>query len=440
MKNRAILVALILVILIVKNSKSQDPGQTSSEKFSAKVLIDSLNSALFNNYIFPEKSAEISAHLNKQLEKGVYNKLTDPRKFAELIQGDINAVHRDGHLRIHYNPGLQKELLKPSEEQSGIDSSMLRNQLLTNYSFKRVEILGGNIGFVEFTGFSGFVDQAKPTVSSAFRFLCNTDAIIIDLRKNGGGSPWMVKHIASYFVNERTRLNDIYDRRAGKTGEFWADPEEAENMKLSMPLYILTSKHTFSAAEDFTYAMQVNKRALIVGDTTGGGAHPTGPVSLGQGFVADIPFARSINYITQKDWEGTGVIPDVPVAGDQALIKAQKIIFSERQANALGEAQKKNLGWYLSALDAHDYDNTISIADLESYAGVFDNFSTFVKDNRLYLNDFLGRTFLLKPITRNLFLGDDWFQVEFLSESGKISGFKMHGKAGWEDIYPRTDK
>ncbi len=70
-----------------------------------------------------------------------------------------------------------------------------------------------------------------------------------------------------------------------------------------MPLYILTSKHTFSAAEDFTYAMQVNKRAIIVGETTGGGAHPTGPVDVGQGFVMDIPFARSINHITQTDWE-----------------------------------------------------------------------------------------------------------------------------------------
>ncbi|HLF34450.1 MAG TPA: S41 family peptidase [Cyclobacteriaceae bacterium] len=438
MKNKAFLIVSMFVILIVKNSNSQDPRNTISEKFSAKVLIDSLNIALFNNYIFPEKSAEISAHLNKQLEKSVYQKFTDPRKLAEQIQSDINAVHRDGHLRINYNPDLQKELLKPLVEQSGIDSSMLKNQIKTNFSFKRVEILGGNIGYVEFTGFSGFVEQAKPTISSAFRFLSNSDAIIIDLRKNGGGSPWMVKHIASYFVIEKTRLNDIYDRRAGKTGEFWADPEEADNMKLSMPLYILTGKHTFSAAEDFTYAMQVNKRALIVGDTTGGGAHPTGPVSLGQGFVADIPFARSINYITQKDWEGTGVMPDVPVAEDQALIKAQKIIFSERQAKAANEAQKKNFEWFLSALDAHDYDNTISDEVLESYAGEFDNFSTFVKDNRLYLNDFLGRTFLLKPISRNLFLGDDWFQVEFLSESGKVSGLKMLGKAGWEDIYPRT--
>ena len=131
--------------------------------------------------------------------------------------------------------------------------------------------------------------------------------------------------------------------------EFWADPSEADNMRLAMPLYILTGKHTFSAAEDFTYAMQVNKRAVIVGDTTGGGAHPTGPVSIGQGFVVDIPGARSINYITRTDWEGVGIYYPIIITGEQAMIKAQQLIFGEKMKNAKTNDDKAHIQWFIQS-------------------------------------------------------------------------------------------
>ena len=116
-------------------------------------------------------------------------------------------------------------------------------------------------------------------------------------------------------------------------------------MKLSMPVYILTSKRTVSAAEDFTYAMQVNKRATIIGEATGGGAHPTGPVYIGQNFVVDIPFARSINHITKTDWEGTGVRPDVSVSDEMALVKAQELILTARLVSAKTDQEKKQAQW-----------------------------------------------------------------------------------------------
>ena len=248
----------------------------------------------------------------------------------------------------------------------------------------------------------------------------------------------MVKLISSYFVKERTRLNDIYERRADKTMEFWADPAEAENMKLSMPLYVLTSKHTFSAAEDFTYAMQVNKRATIVGDTTGGGAHPTGPVYVGQDFVMDIPFARSINHLTQTDWEGTGVYPDVAVEAEDALLKAQELVFRSKIANAKSEDEKKIAQWHVDALHAlENYDSTFTSDLLKTYEGEYGRFKVYSKNQALYLDDFVGRTFRLKPIKQNLFLGDDWFQVEFLSNEGKVSQMKMMGKPGLVDVMER---
>lgn len=403
---------------------------------SIRILVDSIGNALLKTYIFPEKAKLMGAYLKSQLNKGAYTTLTDPKLIASQLEIDLRTAHHDNHVRVHYDPGFANRP-PPTARPVGVDSAALRWERYNNFSFKRAEVLNGNIGYLEFTEFSGMIHEAKPIISAAFRFVSNTKAVIIDLRKNGGGSPHMVKHIASYLVQERTRLNDIYDRRADKTMEFWADPAEADNARLSMPLYILTSKQTFSAAEDFIYAMQVNGRAIIVGDTTRGGAHPTGPVYVGQGFVMDIPFARSINHITKTDWEGTGVLPDVPVDAKNALIRAQEEIFTGQFTEAGTAAQKDHIQWLRDALYAHDYDSSLDHNLLSTYVGQYDRFSVSLKDNRLYLNDFLGRTFLMRPITPTHFLADDWLQLKFISVGGEVVQMKMMGKPGWTNVHAK---
>ncbi|HTF22033.1 MAG TPA: S41 family peptidase [Chryseolinea sp.] len=414
---------------------AQVATQPPQGSVNVKALVDSIDRALFRTYIFPEKSKLMGNHLKSQLKKGAYKSIGDPKELAGRLEQDMQSVHHDGHLRVNYDPDFARMLSQPSlPKPVGVDSMALRSERAENFGFKKAEILNGNIGYVQFSGFSGMIQEAKATIGAALAFLSNTDAIIIDLRKNGGGSPHMVKHVYSYFVSTRTRLNDIYDRRVDKTMEFWAEPADAESMKLSMPVYILTSKQTFSAAEDFTYAMQVNKRAVIVGDSTGGGAHPTGPVSVGQNFVVDIPFARSINHITKTDWEGTGVIPDIPVSEEKALVKAQDLILHARLSTAKTEIEKHRAKWLIDALKATDYDDvTIDTTLLKTYEGEYGRFKVFVKDNVLFLYDFTGRTFRLKPIEKNHFLGDDWLQVEFISGDGQVSQMRMSGKPGWVD-------
>lgn len=403
-----------------------------------KALIDSLNTALFRNYIFPDKSARISGHLSERVKQKAYKNITDPTALATTIQRDINSVHFDRHLRMYYEPSFEAELRKPRPAPV-IDEAAVARERAGNFSFTQVQILNGNIGYLAFTGFSSQVAVAKPTITAAFRFLSNTEALIIDLRKNGGGSPWMVKQIASYLVKDSMRLNDIYERRLDKTVQFWADPSLTDNTSLLMPVYILTSRETFSAAEDFTYALQAARRAVVVGDTTGGGAHPTGPVPLGQGFVADIPMARSLNYITGTDWEGTGVLPDHPCAADEALLQAQQLILSKKLAVAGSEVERQRTNWLLRALQVHDYDNSIDPGILQAYTGDYDRFTIFIKNNKLYIDDLngKGRQFLLRPITPVLYLGSDWFQVEFISTPGQAVQLKMLGKPGWVNVYDR---
>jgi C-terminal processing protease CtpA/Prc len=156
--------------------------------------------------------------------------------------------------------------------------------------------------------------------------LANTDALIIDLRANGGGSPEMVQYLCSYFFEgEPVHLNDLYFRPENETRQFWTLSWIPGRRYVGKPLYLLTSSRTFSGAEEFAYDMQTQKRATIVGETTGGGANPGGPVDIAAGFEVFVPMGRAINPVTQTNWEGKGVEPEVKCAAAEALVRAHKL-------------------------------------------------------------------------------------------------------------------
>jgi C-terminal processing protease CtpA/Prc len=179
--------------------------------------------------------------------------------------------------------------------------------------------MDGNIGYIELRGFNDHEAGAE-TVAAAMTFLANTEAIIFDLRQNGGGSPFMVALISSYLFGDKpVHLNDLYWRKGDRTDEFWTKPAAAAKKFPDKDVYVLTSNRTFSAGEEFTYTLKNLKRAVIVGETTGGGAHPGGMERLSEHFGVFIPAGRAINPISKTNWEGTGVEPDVKVPREQAL-------------------------------------------------------------------------------------------------------------------------
>jgi len=248
-----------------------------------------------------------------------------------------------------------------------------------------VEILPGNVGYLPFTGFVDDIESAKPTIYSALKFLANTCAIIIDIRENQGGSPEMVSQIESYFFKEKTHMNDLINRSTKDTTVFYADPAKADSLNLAVPVYILTSHKTFSAAEDFGYGMQQAKRATIVGEITGGGAHPQMPFSIGQGFVSSIPFARSYNPITKTDWEGTGIIPDVKVDAEKAFLKAQELIFTEQLQAAKNEKEKHKSEYYLRSLMPTKDTKNMPLNLLSQLAGTYPDVTIYIDKNRFFL-------------------------------------------------------
>jgi hypothetical protein len=189
---------------------------------------------------------------------------------------------------------------------------------LDNFGIRQVERLDGNVGYLDVRRVA-VPANAGPAITAAMELVAGTYALVIDLRHNGGGSPEGVVFWCSYLLDERpTHLNDIFHADTGETRQFWGLPYVPGTRYLDRPVYVLTSHHTFSGGEDFAYTLQALGRATVVGETTGGGAHPTRGFPISAAVHIGIPFARSVNPVTGTNWQGTGVVPDVAVPEAQA--------------------------------------------------------------------------------------------------------------------------
>jgi C-terminal processing protease CtpA/Prc len=189
---------------------------------------------------------------------------------------------------------------------------------LDNFGIHRVERLDGNIGYLDLRRMP-LPENAGPAIAAAMELVGGTYALIIDMRRNGGGSPGGVTVWCSYLLPENpVHLNDIFSADTGETRQFWSLPYLPGSRYLDKPVYALTSSRTFSGGEDLCYTLQALGRAEVIGETTGGGAHPTRPFPVSAAVHIAIPFARSINPVTGTNWQGTGVIPDTQVPADEA--------------------------------------------------------------------------------------------------------------------------
>lgn len=421
----------LLVYLTFTSGISNAQEHTVSKKniLTRDSIIYSLIHTLNTYYVLNEKGKQMGNLLKKQLRAGAYNSITDPSLLASRLEKDIKSVYDDKHLYVFYDPEFEQNQQASQTEDAKNEAKIheLEYEKSKNFMFTGAKILPRNIGYVQLNGFVDMVEQAEPTATAAFGFLAHTDALIIDLRFNGGGSPAMVEQLESYFFKEKTHMSDIYERSTNKTTSFYADPAKSKGISLVMPVYILTSKRTFSAAEDFSYSMQQIKRAQVIGDTTAGGAHPTRPIALKGGFVAQIPFARSINPYSKSNWEASGVIPDIPVQSSNALEKTMEGIYLKQLAASTNDKQKRSIEWQINALKASP-ENFIPMETLSKFCGEYQGgLKIYLRNGNLYCmnaereNDI----FRLTPLKENLFTMDENVQVEFIEENQTIK-LRMH--------------
>jgi peptidase S41-like protein len=302
----------------------EDPDMTIDPATRSSVIEGALK-RLNDNYVFPETAKKMEQAVRERIARKEYEQITSAKGLAAALEGHLQEVSHDKHLRVTYSatklPPEGGGNREPSPEELAQQLEFLRT---INFGFEKVERLPGNIGYLDLRGFMP-AQLGGETVVAAMNFLANTDALIIDLRRNGGGQPAMVALISSYlFDGEPVHLNDLYFRPDNSTRQWWTLPHvPGKRFGARKEVYVLTSKRTFSAAEEFTYNLKNLKRATIVGETTGGGAHPGGPARVDDHFSIWVPRGRAINPISKTNWEGTGVMPDIDVPADQALKVAQ---------------------------------------------------------------------------------------------------------------------
>lgn len=342
----ALLVLVVIVIgnVVIAAQQADGPPDMAIDEATKGEVINNILENLNRKYVFPDVAVKIESHIRGLIAKGEYDKITSARKFAEKLTQDLEAVNGDKHLRVGYSHPLLPERNQPTEptaEEKAREQDFMRR---VNYGFESVKRLEGNIGYIEFRGFFD-PEGGADTVAAAMGFVANTDSLIFDLRRNGGGDPAMVALICSYlFGNDKVHLNDLYWREGNKTEEYWTSPDKVRGPHyVGKDVYVLTSNRTFSGAEEFSYNLKNLKRATIVGETTGGGAHPGEGVRLSDHFRAFIPTGRAISPITKTNWEGKGVTPDVAVSKDIALETAYKMALTKTLSKTTDEDLKNAL-------------------------------------------------------------------------------------------------
>jgi hypothetical protein len=318
---------------IVRFSLRAIPAGMTAADMSKKIdaatrarVIDGAVAKLNEFYVFPETAKKMAEAVQARLKSGGYDAITDAEDFASKLTEDLRAVSNDKHLGVNFSPQVipnREPGPNPPPDPATLEQRRAQALRRNNCAFEKVEWLPSNIGYLKFNGFAG-PELCGPTVTTAMSFLANVDALIIDLRSNGGGDPAMVAYVCSYLFAERTHLNDLYNRKEDKTTEYWTKDVPGPRLA-KQPVFVLTSKRTFSGAEEFAYNLKNLKRATIIGETTGGGAHPVSGHRIDDHFGIGVPFARAINPISKTNWEGTGVEPDVKVPASEALEVAKKM-------------------------------------------------------------------------------------------------------------------
>lgn len=278
-------------------------------------LVEAVARAVGDHYVYPEIGVKMAETVRTKLKSGAYDALKDDTSLCRQLTDDLRAVSNDRHLGVRPEPRIANRGDGPGVDEIAGDNS----------GFRKVEILPGNIGYLRFDAFVKS-EQAFRTATAALGFLEHCDALIFDLRRNGGGDPESIRFITSYLFDAPTHLNDMVDRSGKVVEEFWTlESVPGQRFAPGLPVFILTSAYTFSGAEEFSYNLQSLKRGTVVGEKTGGGAHPVRGVRVSDRVVVGVPFMRARNPITGTNWEGIGVQPDVATSADEALERAAQL-------------------------------------------------------------------------------------------------------------------
>ncbi len=373
-------------------------------------------------YPFPEISEKIIIGLKTQISNGYYDGINSPIDFATQVTNSLEVFSNDKHLDLIYNPDLAKVLLEDSSVSSDYTEEEAKTEVWNNYGFKELKILEGNVGYLNLSVFFS-TDYAGKIADISMAYFSNCNALIIDLRQNGGGWGDMVVYLLGYLIdNKEPLLLNITESTLDSSIYSEMVPTYVPGKKLTnIPIYILTSPATASAAESFTSHLKYfNTNVTIVGKKTKGAENPVEHIAIDENFVLQIPAWKKIYAKNPIVWEGVGINPDIEVDPGEAMVTAyknalQKLLKTSNEQTAIDKYQ-----WALDGLTA-SYDNT-DINSIKKYAGSYGKIQIKLNNDKLYYQFEDRPAILLIPISDDYFLaeGVDYFRIKFISNGDMI--------------------
>lgn len=291
-------------------------------------VISRATELLSANYVFRDRAERAVAEVHERARRGEYDAITTPAQLAELLGRHLADATGDRHLHVKVGAEPVADPLTASSETDGELAQLRRDAEAEDFGIGKPRVLDGNVGYIAFRRFFR-ADLAGGALATAMQQLATTSALIVDLRECRGGDPAMSVLAASWFFDGRPRhWNDMVRRRDGTTTQFWTAAWLPGERYVDKPVYVLTAQRTFSAPESFAYELQQTRRATVVGEKTGGGAHPGAWFPIDDRFAIFIPLSRYVSATSGGDWEGAGVQPDVVCGASEALERAHRLALS----------------------------------------------------------------------------------------------------------------
>jgi hypothetical protein len=385
-------------------------------------IVDSITAAIDSIYVIEEGAHAIVAGLRSNLADGAYDEYDDPTSFADRLYEDAQAIHHDGHFRIGILPPLSEAALEAEDQEDPLEHERQeRMDRANNYGFKETRILPGGIGYVRFNRFS-YGPEAFEAAAAAMNFVANSNAVILDVRQNGGGAAAMIRFLCGYLFEHRTHLINWDVRAEGVTEQSYSLDHVPGRKFPDTPVYVLTSSRTFSAAEEFSFDLKNLERATLVGETTGGGGHTVAGYAFDfDGFrvLIRLPYGRAYFPETGEGWEGVGVTPDVECPSADALEVAHAEALRALMASESDEVIAGAYEWALLDIESRANPVVLPEASLAELVGDYGPRHITMEDGVLYYHRDDRERMRMQPMSEEFFrVGDlDFFRVSFERDS-----------------------